>query len=143
MPERIYYPHMYGPESELWTEFLKEHGEEYYKFVYDLHVGKLWPELDKMPEPWRKGAEAIYLKRIDAVGYQPRKITIFEVKPHAGLGALGQIIGYVTMYEEQYEPKEELAAAIITRLVDPNLEHVYEQYGIKTYTYPEPETPSK
>lgn len=137
MPKRALFPHMYGPESLLWANFIGEHQEEYDRFEYDVHVGRLWPELDKMPEPWRRGAEAIYLKRIDAIGFQPMKITIFEVKPHAGLGALGQIMGYVSLYEEQFEPKEEMKAAVVTRLVDPNLERIFEEYGIDIYRYPE------
>ena len=137
MPKRVQYPHMYGAEALIWTEFEYEHGKEYDRFEYDVHVGKLWPELEEMPEPWRKGAEALYLKRIDAIGFQPRKITIFEVKPHAGLGALGQIIGYLSLYEEQFEPKEDLAAACVTRLLDPNIKKVFEEYGIDFYIYPE------
>ncbi len=137
MPTRPPFPHMFGAEADIWRDFLALHEDEYLFFEYDLHVGKIWPALEEMPEPWRKGAEGIYRKRIDVIGHQPGKVTIFEVKPHAGLGALGQIMGYAAMYEEEFSPKEELAAAIVTRLIDPNMEKIYADFGIDTFIFPE------
>lgn len=135
--DRRRFPHMYRAEREIWREFLKDHEDKWGHFVYDVHVGKLWPELALLPQPWRRGAEAVYLKRIDVVGYRPGEIVIFEVKPHAGLGALGQIIGYMDLYEEGFAPAEEIFGAIVTRLVDPNLERLFVDRGISLYVYPE------
>ena len=127
---------MYGAEAALWDQWLKLHGEDYARFMYDVHVGRPWPDHLVMPERWRKGAEAVYLKRIDVVGYQPGVITVFEVKPHAGLGALGQILGYLTLYEDQFGPPEELRGAIVTELVDPNVEKILEDHGIELFVIP-------
>ncbi len=133
MPERREFKHMYGNEEDIWRRWLKINKEKYQRFVYDLHVGRAWPgHLELSPE-WRKGAEAVYLKRIDAIGYSADSITIFEVKPHAGLGALGQIMGYLALYEEQFAPAEELKGAIVTELVDPNVERILEEHGIDLY----------
>lgn len=131
MSER--FPHMYAAESDIWRRWLKLHRKEYHKFDYDIHVGKAWPEHLALPEKWRRGAEAVYLKRIDVVGYQADTITIFEVKPHAGLGSLGQIIGYLALYEEQFDPRKELKGAIVTELVDPNISRILEEHGIDLY----------
>lgn len=134
MPER--FPHMYAAEADIWRRWLKIHAREYKKFAYDIHVGKPWPEHLTLPEKWRRGAEAVYLKRIDVVGWQTDTVTIFEVKPHAGLGALGQIIGYLTLYEEQFSPREELRGAVVTELADPNISRILEEHGIDLYVMP-------
>lgn len=131
MPER--YPHMYKAETDIWRKWLKVHGREYKRFDYDVHVGVPWPEHLVLSEEWRRGAEAVYLKRIDVVGLQTDTVTIFEVKPHAGLGALGQIIGYLAMYEEKFAPKEELRGAIVTELIDPGIKKILEEHGIDLY----------
>jgi len=127
------FPHMYAAEADIWRRWLKIHRREYQRFEYDVHVGRPWPEHLTLPEKWRRGAEAVYLKRIDVVGFQPDCVTIFEVKPHAGLGSLGQIIGYLALYEEQFAPKEELRGAIVTELVDPNISRILEEHGIDLY----------
>jgi len=134
MAER--FPHMYAAEADIWRRWLKIHEGEYQKFDYDVHIGRAWPEHLVLPEKWKKGAEAVYLKRIDVVGYQVDTITIFEVKPHAGLGALGQIIGYLALYEEQFSPRKELKGAIVTELVDPNISRILEEHGIELYVIP-------
>lgn len=131
MAER--FPHMYAAESDIWRRWLERYGKKYLKFSYDLHVGKLWPQLEKLPPKWRRGAEAVYLKRIDVVGYQADCETVFEVKIRAGLGALGQIIGYLALYEEQFSPTKELKGAIVCNDVDPNVRWILEDHGIELY----------
>lgn len=134
MAER--FPHMYAAEADIWRRWLKEHQKEYLDFKYDVHVGREWPQHAVDTEEWRRGAAAVYLKRIDVVGFQADTVTIFEVKPHAGLGALGQVIGYLALYEEQFEPKEELKGAIVTELADPNISKILEDHGIDLYVLP-------
>lgn len=137
MEER--YPHMYGAEADIWRRWLKAHRGEYLRFEYDVHVGRAWPEHLDLPQVWRVGADAVYLKRIDVVGFQADSITIFEVKPHAGLGALGQIMGYLALYEEQFAPREELKGAIVTELADPNIKKILEENGVGLFIVPKEE----
>lgn len=129
------YKHMLKEEEVIWERFLIEHGGNYRSFEYDLHVGRLFPELEKEEGPWRKGAAAVYLKRIDAVGYQRDSITIFEVKPHAGLSALGQVLGYLSLYDEDFSPGEDLKAAVVTALIDPSTRRLLENHGIEVFEF--------
>lgn len=134
MAER--FPHMYANESDIWRRWKKVHGKEYLNFSYDVHVGRLWPEHEFLTPEWRRGAAALYQKRIDVIGWQPGVITIFEVKAHAGLGALGQIIGYLALYDEEFSPEQELRGVIVTELVDPNISRILEEHGIDLYVVP-------
>ena len=127
------FPHMYGAEAEIWRRWLARHRGGFDRFQYDTHVGRLWPEHENLDREWKVGAASVYQKRIDVVGFQTGVITIFEVKPHAGLGAIGQILGYVSLYEEQFNPSEEMRAAIVAELVDPNIRKLLEQFGIDLY----------
>ena len=129
----IRFPHMYAAESNIWRRWLEIYGKDYLRFSYDLHVGKLYPSLENQDPKWKRGAEAVYLKRIDVVGYQADTETVFEVKIRAGLGALGQIIGYLALYEEQFSPATELKGAIVCDGVDPNVRWILEDHGIELY----------
>jgi len=127
------YKHMYGAEAAIWERWLSRNKNRFQRFVYDVHVGRLYPEHETLEGNWRKGAESVYQKRIDAIGYQAGLITIFEVKPHAGLGAVGQIIGYLSLYEDGFQPAEEVVGAIITEIVDPNVRSILEEHNIEVY----------
>ncbi len=129
------FPHLLPQEVKIWERFLKDHGNEYQKFDYDVHVGKVSEILSRLPEAWRKGAEAVFRKRIDVVGWQPGKITIFEVKPHAELGALGQLLGYLALYDQEFNPVQELGAALVVDFVDPITERLVKDRNIDVYIY--------
>lgn len=124
------YPHMLKQEMKIWEIFLAKYGRKYDRFEYDVHVGKIYPELLKNQGPWLRGAFSIYQKRIDAVGFSPGEITIFEVKPHAGLSALGQVLGYLALYDEDFSPLEELTATVVTGLIDPGTRSLFETHFI-------------
>lgn len=127
------FPHMFGAESAIWQAWLDKYSTKYNRYEYDIHVGKLWPEHTKLERRWQRGAEAVYRKRIDVVGYRADEICIFEVKPHAGLGALGQIIGYVSLYADEFNPTEEIRGAIVAELIDPNIRQLLDDHGIDWY----------
>lgn len=125
------YPHLLPNEVKIWEVFLRKHGNEYLSFEYDVHVGKVPPEILNQPPKWRKAAESVYRKRIDVIGFQSDRVTVFEVKPHAGLGAVGQIAGYLTLYDDEFNPKRELLGAIVTDYTDINTIRVCEEHGIE------------
>lgn len=131
------YPHMLKNEVVIWEKFLAEHGPRYDKFEYDVHVGSLYPEHEVLDTAWKRGAAAVYQKRIDAVGFQPGVIEIFEVKPHAGLSALGQVLGYLALYDEDFEPFDELRATVVTGLIDPGTRLLLTNHGIGIYEFRE------
>lgn len=133
MPQK--YPHMLKNEIPLWERYLADHAPEYDRFEYDVHVGPMWKRHLGLEPKWRRGAAAVYQKRIDAVGFRSDKVTIFEVKPRAGLAALGQVLGYIALYDEDFSPERDLDAVVITGLVDPAMRQLLDSHGIGVYIY--------
>lgn len=127
------YPHLLPQERILWDIFMKKFGHLYDRFEYDVHVGELSPEHQLLSGKDREQVNAIYLRRIDVVGYQPGTITILEVGPHAGIYKFGQIIGYMEMYEEYFAPAEDLKGALVTYLVAPDIKKLLERHGVDVY----------
>lgn len=133
MPQK--YPHLLKHEVVIWEAFMADHGDEYIEFEYDVHVGRMWVEHENLDPVWKRGAAAVYLKRIDVVGRQANSTTIFEVKPHAGLSALGQVLGYLALYDDSFHPDVDLEAVVVTGLVDPGTRMLLEGHGIKVIEY--------
>ncbi|GAH76378.1 unnamed protein product, partial [marine sediment metagenome] len=88
------YPHLLPEEVKLWDAFMREHSEEYGRFEYDVHVGMGAPVPPGTSPEMLKMIKATSRKRIDVVGYSTGLITIFEVRPDAGLSVIGSLRGY-------------------------------------------------
>jgi len=133
------YPHMLPNEVPIWERFLREHGKEFTSFDYDVHLGEgIEPPPDVPPEIAR-AAKILTQKRVDVVGYKDDEIWIIEVKPYAGISALGQLVGYISMYREQFKPKERLIGAVVCEGIDPDIAKLMRRRGYKIFEYPPPE----
>jgi len=124
------YPHMFPRDIEIWHKFLGIYASEYTGFDYDLKVGSgrdYSAEPDKM---LRRGAFINSKKRIDAVGYQPDQITVFEVKPDATASAIGQAIAYCRLYEKEYAPSQKCVPAIATNGEVPDTRRLAKDLGV-------------
>lgn len=127
------YPHMMPAEVPIWERWLSQYGKDYSKFDYDVHVG----EGITTDPTWQANiatmAKILTQKRIDAVGYIGDRRVIFEVKPDAGLSALGQLIAYRDLYLRDTGYKGPLYLAVVTDNILPDETFVYEKNGIKVY----------
>lgn len=81
------------------TYFLSPEGQHYTNWEFDVLVGD--PEIPGSHYPLAQQRQAAYLNslKIDAVGWLFSTPTLIECKPKAGLGALGQVLGYQRWYE--------------------------------------------
>jgi len=62
-----------------------------------------------------------------------RKVWIFEAKKRLNLTALGQVIAYKVLFEEDNPEVEVEGIGILCKETDPLLEHVCEKLNIKVY----------
>lgn len=110
------YPHMLPKDIDIWDRFLKQYGAMWERYEYDIHVGG---SVDVQPH-WSnetiRMAKTLAAKRIDAIGYRSDQICIFEVKPEAGVTAVGQLVLYKMLYEKDYKP----ILPVVCRLVCEN-----------------------
>mgnify|MGYP001562809153 CR=1 FL=1 len=119
----------------LWQEFLRLHGKEYTAFEYDVPVGDGIPPPEDIPDFAKKDWIALTKKRIDVVGFKANDVEIFEIKPRAGLTALGQLLGYWTLYKKTHGNSFHISLTLITSMLTPDERLNYDRYNIKTYVY--------
>jgi len=127
------FTHMLPGDRVLWQRFLIRHGEYYDRFEYDVHLGEGVPISAAWPEWVQRAAKALTRKRVDVVGYRADEVWIFEVKPDAGLSAVGQLLGYKALWTKERGEPGRLYLAVVTDRLNPDEEFLFEHYGIRTY----------
>lgn len=128
MPQQ--FKHLLPSERQIWRAFIQREGQDYKPFEYDVHVGKasaLWktgnPNYDRM-------ADALLKKRIDAVSKKENVLHIFEVKPDAGLSAIGQLLSYEVLYRQEFKYEGRIDLHLVTNLIDVDTENICNSKGI-------------
>ena len=130
------FKHMLPRDAKLWQRFLFHHQDYFERFDYDVRVGDGVDIGPGFPDFAVTQAKLLTQKRIDAVGYHGTEIWVIEAKPDAGLSALGQLLGYRVLWNNQYPQQPVTYLAIVTDFLGPDEITFYEHYGIKTYELP-------
>jgi len=127
---RTHYPHLLAEDTEVWTKFLKAGFVNITKAWYDVRVGSMvfmGPEASEME---MLVAAGLTRKRIDVVAEVGGNTWVIEVKPYANMYAVGQIITYVRLFEQEYEYNGELRAVIICDDYDTDLIEEFDEFGV-------------
>ena len=78
----------------IWRQFLNILEDEFDEFRYDVHCGPKF-RLEDPNIPWLGDfSERALTLRIDVLAFKEGECWLCEVKPNAGLGALGQLMAY-------------------------------------------------
>jgi hypothetical protein len=92
--------HMMPNDIPVFASYLyTPEGQSYTAWEFDVLIGAPADPGAHMPDGARK--QALYLNslKIDAVAWLYETPMLIEFKPEAGLGALGQVLGYQRWYE--------------------------------------------
>jgi hypothetical protein len=130
--ERAFGPfvHMSPAEKAIWLRFLQMGGTQFAPFSYDVRVG------DGLQMPAGstsydiKAAAALTTKRIDVLYFIRTTAVIVEVKVRAGLGALGQLVGYRDLFLKGGTNGTDARMLLITDSLQPDVAQVLEQNGV-------------
>lgn len=121
---------MMADEARIWTKFLETTELKFEKVTYDLHLGTGAPAIPGEPEFMKALKSAVTRKRVDAVGETADAIWIFEIKPRVGMSALGQLINYFELYQQEYRPVKPVRLAAIGEREAPDIRATYALYGV-------------
>jgi len=115
------YPHLAAKEAPIWDRFVKANPLWADGADYDVVCG----EADRLPSdtPQYLKDDWDYLRKwkIDVVAIRGNLHYIVEVRPHAGLAAIGEIISKAAMYQEEHPDLPEVEPIIITDLERPDM----------------------
>lgn len=127
------YPHMKPYDVEIWNRFIEKYPDAYRGVLYDFCVGTGTEMPDEIPAEWQPGLAKLGKYKIDVVGFSDGFIDIIEIKPRAGMKAIGQALCYARLFTEEYDTDEIVVPTIITDLKLPDMDLLAEHHGIKLY----------
>ena len=118
-------------ERPIWRRFLERTDLVFVRLEYDLHLGRGSPIDPSWPEWLVRQVRAVSRKRVDVVGHTASEVIIFEVKPRAGMSALGQCLSYRELYVREKAPTLPVRMMVVCERVEPDVPVVFERYGVE------------
>ncbi|MCB7130291.1 MAG: hypothetical protein J3T61_12225, partial [Candidatus Brocadiales bacterium] len=97
---------------------------------YDVHVGGAVELAAGADEMTRRIAAGLTRKRIDVVAKVGAGFWIIEVKPVAGLTALGQIIIYTRLFAREFTVTGEIVPVIVADEIDSDVAPEIDSLGV-------------
>jgi len=130
---RFKYPHLLPSDATLWDKFITTYPEFFDEIEYDVHVGE-GIEIDQnWPDYIATMATILTQRRIDVVGYKNSQVWIVELKHDPGVGALGQLIAYQSLYLREHTAIERVELALISNRIDRDLAFLLTKHNIHAY----------
>ena len=124
------YPHMKPADVAIWERFMTNHENFFDRVDYDFHVGEgadFLPTNEDTPD----GREnRLYQKKIDVIGYKNNDVRLIEVKPIAGMSALGQILTYRELYLQSKGAHKSPNMMVICEKIMAEMKDVYKSKSV-------------
>lgn len=111
--------------------WLKLHEAEYDRWQFDVRIGKGFDPGPGFTEDIRRMAVLNSQKRMDALGWQGQQATIVEVKERASLGAVGQLVGYKALFQQEHPDLPAPLLVLVAMRADADLLPALVAVGIK------------
>jgi len=128
---------MLDPDIPVWYRFLEKYDSLFLKLYYDCLLGGpvLTPEQEKDPmeRMWRVNVA----KRADAIAELENEVWIIEVASSPGLRSLGQILTYLTLWQEDPKIAKIEKGVLVCEYHDVDLFAAAGKYGITIYVCPD------
>lgn len=127
------YPHLLSAEVPIWDRWLQLHGHTFTQFAYDVHVGQGIGGVLGLNEATQRAADVLSKKRIDVLGERPGEFWLFEIKPFAGVGAIGQILSYTWLWNKEVPSRPITHWGLVTDHTDADTIDVCRAHSIRVW----------
>jgi len=124
------YPHLKPEDVLIWERYINKYPNAFDSVDYDFAVGEGRPIPEGTQENIAADMKILTQKKIDVIGYKGEEIYIIEVKPTANTTALGQVISYAKLFQNQESPTEAIHMRVIAGNIDPDMQTIYDAQGI-------------
>lgn len=125
-----HYPHMMAEDIEVWSRYLASPVVAIEGVWYDVHVGRGMEVSKNATEVEKRVAAGVGKKRIDAVCRCEGVLWVVEVKPVAGMLALGQAVNYTNLFVREFAPLQPVMAVVVCDRFDEDVVESAEVVGV-------------
>lgn len=116
-----HYPHMAKHDARLWERFLADYAANFERFCYDVALGGFRPDEHTGTLDQRLGWQYSSAVKIDAVGERTDDVWIIEVRPHAGVSAIGAALCYSVLAAVDTFTAKPLVPVVLTDRASPDI----------------------
>ncbi len=131
LADRFKLPALVPGQIVIFYRWLELHPTEYDRYDFEMRIGQgedPGPTFDQsLRDMWIHNTQL----RVDAVGYRGTDPTIIEVKDDAGLGAIGQLLGYEKIWVLERRSIAPPKLRLICRTFSANILPIVRDAGIQ------------
>ena len=132
------YPHMFKHDIRIWERFLDAFGGQFSAVAYDIALGGITTDDPHADPAMVAGWRYTTAKKIDAAVRNDRECWLCEVRPDAGLAAVGSVLGYAILSDADPWTALPLVPVIVTDRMDGDTKLVCQEFDVVVIELPEP-----
>jgi len=134
-----HYKHMARHDVRIWERFLDRYAGYFDEAAYDVAFGGT-----EVTDPTATEQERIMwrfntAKRVDAIVRNRDVLWLCEVRPGSGLSALGAVLGYTWLAEQEKFSDRPIIMTVVTDHTDPDTRLILEAFDVQLVELPEPD----
>jgi hypothetical protein len=118
-----YYPHMAKHDAVIWERFLARYAHRIAAVAYDVALGGLIVTVPDADDEGKRAFQYATALKIDAVALLEREVWVIEVKPHAGVSAIGAALAYTTLAKLDPFTDKPLIPVVVTDYASADIEY--------------------
>jgi len=130
------YPHMFKHDIGIWERFLDAYGGQFSAAAYDVALGGITTDAPDADPAMVKGWQYSTAKKIDAAVRNDEEVWLCEVRPDAGLAAVGSVLGYALLSEVDAWTTLPIVPVIVTDRMDGDTKLVCKEFEILVIELP-------
>lgn len=135
------YRHMFKHDIRIWERFIAAYGASFPEVAYDIALGGVIPGDERQEPELSKMWQYSTAKKIDAAIRNDAECWLCEVRPQAGLAAIGSVLGYALLSEHDPWTTLPLVMTIVTDMMDGDSKLVCSELDIQVIELPETTPP--
>lgn len=128
---QMQYPGMPALESNITRAWVRQHAAEYDRLDFNVRLGEGRPLADGLSPEIQRQQTMLSQRRVDIVGHIGVFVDLIEVKDRGTLGAIGQLVGYRSLWAKDHPQIVVRRLIVVARDVPPDVEYAYQQAGIE------------
>lgn len=118
-------------ETKIWDRFLDEYGLPEGEIDYDVHLGE-GAEVDPSWPSWMVYmVKRLSTHRADVVVRRADEVLIIETKSIAGMGAVGQLVGYEALWLKDHGVDRPVRLLCVCERMEADIREVFNYYEIE------------
>ena len=125
-----HYPHMAPRDRVIWERFLDQYTPRLAGVAYDVALGGIVIDPAAGDHATRLAWQYTTALKVDAIALTQDACWVIEVRPEAGVSALGAVLCYVAMARVDTFTSRPLIPVVVTDRTSPDIQYCARELGV-------------